>query len=86
MSRNHISRPNITGIYGLEESGGNTALMMELVEGDDLSQCIALGAISIDEALPIAKQIAEALEAAHERFIIHCDLKPRTSRCAVTAR
>ena len=49
---------------------------MELVEGEDLSQRIARGAISIDEALPIAKQIADALEAAHEQGIIHRDLKP----------
>ena len=49
---------------------------MELVEGEDLSQRIALGAIPLDEALPIAKQIAEALEAAHEQGIIHRDLKP----------
>ena len=52
------------------------ALVMELVEGDDLSQRIARGAIPLDEALPIAKQIAEALEAAHEQGIIHRDLKP----------
>jgi len=60
-----LNHPNIAGIYGLEESGGVTALVMELVEGDDLSQRIARGAIPLDEALPIAKQIAEALEAAH---------------------
>src|SRR5476651_946686 len=71
-----LNHPNIAAIYGLEESGGMTALVMELVEGDDLSQRIARGAIPIDEALPIAKQIAEALEAAHERGIIHRDLKP----------
>ena len=53
-----------------------TALVMELVEGDDLSQRIARGAMPLDEALPIAKQIAEALEAAHEQGIIHRDLKP----------
>ena len=53
-----------------------TALVMELVEGDDLSQRLARGAIPLDEALPIAKQIAEALEAAHEQGIIHRDLKP----------
>ena len=71
-----LNHPNIAGIYGLEESGGMTALVMELVEGDDLSQRIGRGAIPLDEALPIAKQIAEALEAAHEQGIIHRDLKP----------
>jgi len=71
-----LNHPNIAAIYGLEENGGLTALVMELVEGDDLSQRIARGAIAIDEALPIAKQIAEALEAAHEQGIIHRDLKP----------
>ena len=71
-----LNHPNIAHIHGLEESGGVRALVMELVEGDDLSQRIARGAISIDEALPIAKQIAEALEAAHEQNIIHRDLKP----------
>ena len=54
----------------------HAALVMELVEGDDLSQRIARGAIPVDEALPIAKQIAEALEAAHQQGIIHRDLKP----------
>ena len=71
-----LNHPHIAGIYGLEESGGMTALVMELVEGDDLSQRIARGAIPLDEALPIAKQIAAALEAAHEQGIIHRDLKP----------
>ena len=71
-----LNHPNIAAIYGLEESGGITALVMELVEGEDLSQRIARGAIPIDEALPIAKQIADALEAAHEQGIIHRDLKP----------
>jgi eukaryotic-like serine/threonine-protein kinase len=71
-----LSHPHIAGIYGLEESDGVSALVMELVDGEDLSQRIARGAISIDEALPIAKQIAEALEAAHEQGIIHRDLKP----------
>ena len=71
-----LNHPNIAGIYGLEEGGGMTALVMELVEGDDLSQRIARGAIPVDEALPIAKQIADALEAAHEQGIIHRDLKP----------
>ena len=86
-----LNHPHIAAIYGLEESNGVTALVMELVEGDDLSQRIARhstgahgvpskvegrGANPIDEALPIAKQIAEALEAAHEQGIIHRDLKP----------
>src|ERR1700681_615952 len=71
-----LNHPNIAAIYGLEESGGMTALVMELVEGEDLSQRIARGAIPIDDALPIATQIADALEAAHEQGIIHRDLKP----------
>ncbi len=71
-----LNHPNIAAIYGLEESGGVTALVMELVEGDDLSQRIAHGPIPIAEALPIARQIAEALEAAHEQGIVHRDLKP----------
>ena len=71
-----LNHPNIAAIYGLEESRGITALVMELVEGDDLSQRIARGAMPLNEALPIAKQIAEALEAAHDQGIIHRDLKP----------
>ena len=71
-----LNHPHSAAIYGLEESDGIIALVMELVEGEDLSQRIAQGAIPIDEALPIAKQIAEALEAAHEQGIIHRDLKP----------
>ena len=71
-----LNHPNIAQIFGLEQAGDVHALVMELVEGDDLSQRIARGAIPIDEALPIAKQIAEALEAAHEQGIIHRDLKP----------
>ena len=71
-----INHPNIAHIHGFEESGGVRAIVMELVEGDDLSQRIALGAIPLDEALPIAKQIADALEAAHDQGIIHRDLKP----------
>ena len=71
-----LNHSNIAHIHGIEESNGVTALVMELVEGEDLSQRIALGPIPIDEALPIARQIAEALEAAHEQGIIHRDLKP----------
>ena len=61
-----LNHPNIAHIHGLEDSGGAGALVMELVEGDDLSVMIARGAIPFAEALPIAKQIADALEAAHE--------------------
>ena len=71
-----LNHPNIAHIHGLEESGGVRALVMELVEGDDLAQRIARGAIPIEDALPIAAQIAEGLEAAHEQGIIHRDLKP----------
>jgi serine/threonine protein kinase/Tol biopolymer transport system component len=71
-----LNHPNIAQIYGLEKSGDNGALIMELVEGEDLSQRIAGGPIPWAEAFPIAKQIAEALEVAHEQGIIHRDLKP----------
>src|SRR5215813_7311726 len=71
-----LNHPNIAHIHGLEESNGVQALVMELVEGEDLAQRLTRGAIPIDEALPIAKQIADALEAAHEQGIIHRDLKP----------
>jgi len=71
-----LNHPNIAHIYGLEESNSVGALVMELVEGDDLSQRIARGAIPINDALPIARQIADALEAAHEQGVVHRDLKP----------
>jgi len=71
-----LNHPNIAAIHGLEESNGVRALAMELVDGPTLAERIARGPIPIDEALPIAKQIAEALEYAHERGIIHRDLKP----------
>jgi Tol biopolymer transport system component len=71
-----LNHPHIAAIYGFEKSSGLHALVMELVDGEDLSQRITRGAIPMDEALPIARQIAEALEAAHEQGIIHRDLKP----------
>ena len=71
-----LNHPNIAIVHGLEEANGVTALVMELVEGEDLAERVARGAIPLDEALAIAKQIAEALEAAHEQGIVHRDLKP----------
>ena len=71
-----LNQPHIAQIYGLEESNGVRALVMELVDGPTLADGIAQEPIPLDEALPIAKQIAEALEAAHEQGIIHRDLKP----------
>jgi serine/threonine-protein kinase len=71
-----LNHPNIAHIHGLEKSDGTIALVMELVEGPTLADRISKGAIPIDEALPIVKQIAEALEAAHDQDIVHRDLKP----------
>ncbi len=71
-----LNHPNIAHVHGLEQADGIQALVMELVEGPTLADRIAQGPVPIDEALPIAKQIAEALEAAHEQGIIHRDLKP----------
>jgi serine/threonine-protein kinase len=71
-----LNHPNIAQIYGLEESDKTRCIVMELVEGETLQERLKRGAIPIDEALPIAKQIAEALEAAHEKGIVHRDLKP----------
>src|ERR1700730_14887177 len=71
-----LNHSNIANIHGIEESNGVTALVMELVEGEDLSQRIARGPIPLDEALPIAKQIAEAPEAAPDQGSLHRDLKP----------
>jgi hypothetical protein len=86
-----LNHPNIAAIYGLEEADGVKALVLELVEGPTLAECIAAGALSpgtgervggrrrglaLDEAMPIARQIADALEAAHVAEVIHRDLKP----------
>jgi len=72
-----LNHPNIATIFGLEQSGSTHYLVMELVSGDTLQQRVQRdGAVPIEEALAIAKQIAEALEAAHEKGIIHRDLKP----------
>ena len=71
-----LNHPNIAQIHGIEKSDDTQALVLELVEGPTLADRIATGPIPLDEALPIAKQIAEALEAAHEAGVIHRDLKP----------
>jgi serine/threonine protein kinase len=71
-----LNHTNIASIYGLEDSGSTHALVMELVEGPTLADRIKVGPIPISEALPIAKQMCDALEYAHERGIVHRDLKP----------
>src|SRR5215813_9725762 len=71
-----LNHPNIAAIYGLEDSNGRKFLVMELVPGETLAERIKRGAIPLDESLAVAKQIAEALEAAHEKGVIHRDLKP----------
>jgi Tol biopolymer transport system component len=71
-----LNHANIAAIHGLEESEGVLALVMELVEGEDLAQRLKRGSVPVDEAIAIAKQIAEALEEAHEKGIVHRDLKP----------
>jgi Tol biopolymer transport system component len=71
-----LNHPNIAIVHGLEESSAGHALIMELVEGSTLADRIAAGALSLDEAMPIARQMADALDAAHEQGVIHRDLKP----------
>ena len=71
-----LNHPNIAHIHGIEEAEGTRALVLELVEGPTLAERIAQGAMPIDVALPIAKQITEARKAAHEAGVIHRDLKP----------
>jgi serine/threonine-protein kinase len=71
-----LNHPGIAAIHGLEEAGGQIFLVLELVEGEDISKRLERGAIPVEEAIAIAKHIAEALEAAHEKGIVHRDLKP----------
>ncbi|MBI4887996.1 MAG: protein kinase [Acidobacteria bacterium] len=71
-----LNHPNIAAIYGLEESNGTLALVLELVEGDTLADRIARGPLPLDDVLAMARQIADALEAAHEHGVVHRDLKP----------
>src|SRR5437762_2803180 len=71
-----LNHPHIGALHGLEESRGTQFLVLELVDGESLDKRLARGPIPVDEALPIARQIVEALEAAHEQGIVHRDLKP----------
>jgi Tol biopolymer transport system component len=71
-----LQHPNIASIFGLEESSGVRALVMELVPGEDLAERLKRGPLQLDEALAVARQVAEALEEAHEKGIVHRDLKP----------
>jgi Tol biopolymer transport system component len=77
-----LSHPKVAAIYGLEESEGLVALAMELVPGEDLSERLARGPLPVDEALAVARQIAEALEEAHGKGVVHRDLKPANVKLA----
>jgi eukaryotic-like serine/threonine-protein kinase len=80
-----LNHTNIAAIYGLEEGDGVSAIVMELADGPTLADRINKGSISLEEALSIARQVAEALEAAHEKGIIHRDLKPANIKVTTTA-
>ena len=75
-----LNHPHVAQVYGFEASGASRALVMELVEGEDLAQRISRGAVPIDDAIAIGRQIADALESAHEAGIVHRDLKPANVR------
>jgi Tol biopolymer transport system component len=81
-----LHHPNIASIFGLEESGGVRALVMELVEGPTLAEWLETGALPLDESLSVARQIAEALEEAHEKGIVHRDLKPQNVKLSREGR
>jgi serine/threonine protein kinase len=81
-----LSHANIASVYGLEEHSGARYLVMEFVEGEDLSQRLARGAMPLDESLSAAAQIAAALEAAHDKGVIHRDLKPANIRMTPDGR
>ena len=75
-----LNHPNIAGIYGLEQEGDTSYLAMELVDGVELAERLDGNAIPLDEALEFARQIADALEEAHDKGIVHRDLKPANMR------
>jgi serine/threonine-protein kinase len=81
-----LNHPNIAQIHGLEIQGDTRALVMELVEGPTLAERLEKGALPLDESLSIARQIAEALEEAHEKGIIHRDLKPQNVKASIEGR
>jgi Tol biopolymer transport system component len=81
-----LNHPNVAQIYGLETSGDTRALVMELVEGPTLAERLENGALPLDESLSIARQIAEALEEAHEKGIIHRDLKPQNVKASIEGK
>ena len=81
-----LNHPNIAQIYGVEESSSVRAIVMELADGEDLSARIARGPIPVAEALPLARQIVDALEAAHEFGIVHRDLKPGNVKLTTDGR
>jgi Tol biopolymer transport system component len=81
-----LNHPNIASIYGVEEADGQTALVLELVEGPTLDERIAQGPLPVDDAVGIARQIAEALEYAHERGVVHRDLKPANVKLSPDGR
>jgi eukaryotic-like serine/threonine-protein kinase len=81
-----LNHPHIDGIYGLEDAGGSRVLVLEFVDGESLAQRLTSGRIPVDEALGIARQIIDALEAAHEKGIVHRDLKPANIMLAADGR
>jgi len=81
-----LHHPNIASIFGLEDSGSTKALVMELVEGPTLADRLAQGSLAIEESLSIARQIAEALEEAHEKGIVHRDLKPQNIKASLDGK
>ena len=81
-----LHHPNIASIFGLEEGDGIRALVMELVEGPTLAERLESGAFSIEEALLVTRQIAGALEEAHEKGIVHRDLKPQNVKASTEGK